>query len=171
MSRTHSRLVKFEQDFRGVDLANYYQLKQGPQESTTIETTVQSNQILFTMHYQKSVTPQNIRLPLELIRHIYGYLTYHIQVDTKIEYSSHYPFAPPIWYMEKVTHTLPHTGYEPLYLLDYFIDKIRQHNHLYHILLLEGTQWTPAISVEKDMLMFVARIHHFDEILKTMGVY
>jgi len=168
---THSRLIKFEQEFQGIDLANYYQLKKMPHESTSIKTVLQSNHILLTIRYQKSVTPQNIRLPLELIRVIYGYLLYTLEIQTKIEYSIHYPFAPPIWYIEKVNHTIPRASYDPFYLLDYYIEKIQRHNHLYNLLLVQGTQWTPAISVEKDILLFVRRIYHFDEILKTMGVY
>jgi hypothetical protein len=167
----HPRLVKFEKNFKKVDLANYYQLKQCPDESTTIKTTLQSNTLLLAIRYQRSVTPQNIRLPNEIIRHIYGYLLYQIELHTKIDYSIDYPFAPPIWYIESVQHNLPHTGYHPFYLLDYYIDKIHQHNRLYNRLLLEGNQWTPAISVENDILLFVKRVHHFDEIMKIMNVY
>jgi hypothetical protein len=167
---THSRLIKFDQEFKKVDLAKYYQLKQCPDEFTQIQSSLHANTVLLVIRYQRSVTPHNIGLPPELIRHIYGYLVYQIEIHTKIEYSLYYPFAPPIWYIESVYHTLPHTGYDKFYLFDYYIDKIHQHNHLYNRLLLEGTQWNPAISVEKDILLFVKRVYHFDEIMNMMGL-
>lgn len=164
----HPRLVKFEQEFKKVDLGTYYQLKQCPDESTTIQTSLHEDYVLLAIRYRRSTKPRNIGLPLDMVRHIYGYLVYQVEIHAKIEYSTYYPFAPPIWYIETVQHNLPHTGYDKFYLLDYYIDKIHQHNHLYNRLLLEGTQWNPAIRVEKDILLFVKRVNHFDEIVKMM---
>ena len=161
---THARLIRFEKEFKDIDLAKYYQLNNVPYEWTHIDKKQQENTILLTILHHKSQYLPKLHLPLELIRFIGTYLTCMIEIKTKIEYSLHYPFAPPIWYMEGVKHNLSLYGYDPFYLLDYYIEKINQHNHLYNSYLLQGPQWNPAISVEKDILIFLQRILRFDAI-------
>ena len=163
---THSRLIKFDRDFQCIDLAEYFQLRQGPYESLSIDKTVESKSIGLTIRYTKYYPCPVLPLLPELIRLIEEYLSYTLEIETKIEYSQNYPFAPPMWFIEGVTHTIPRQGYGPFYLLDYYIDKINQHNHLYNLALLNGTQWNPAISVEQDILIFLQRILHFDELFK-----
>ncbi len=157
------RLNQFKKDFQSIQLADYYQLNSVPYQHIHIQKDVREDNILLTIRYQKTHYLPNIRIPLELIKLVGQYLSFYIEIHTKIEYSTHYPFAPPIWYMEGVKHNLYRSGYGPLYLLDYYIRQINGHNHLYNLYLLNG--WNPAITVEKDILIFVQRIFHFNEML------
>jgi len=174
MSNARSRLRKFEDNFKDVDLASYFELQKNPFEHIEIHTEVQENRVQLHIHYKKFAPPLKLSLPPELIRLIGEYLSYSILVHAKIEYSSNYPFVPPIWFIEEVKHNIVRQEYGPFYLLNYYIGKLKDHNHQYnrYIMdqwndlgngLIDNSLWSPAITVEKDILVFLQRINHFGE--------
>lgn len=164
--KKNARLIRFEKDFKEVDLARYYQLKNTCHEKIEIDKTVQESCILLTISYKKTIPCPKFPIPDELNQLIQEYLFYSIEIKTKIEYSRNYPFTPPQWYIKGVIHNIPRKEYGLFYLLDYYIDKINNHNNKYNLQLLEGyTQWIPAISVEGDILIFLQKIINFDELL------
>jgi len=179
MSTSRSRILTFKNKFKEVDLANYFQLQTKPLEKIHIHTEVEDHLIHLQIKYEKMAPSLDLSLPPELIRLIGEYLSYSILVHTKIEYSLNYPFVPPVWFMEEVKHNMVRHEYEPFYLLDYYIAKLKDHNRQYNRYIIdhegwndisgigirerENDLWTPAISVEKDILVFLQRIYHFEE--------
>lgn len=175
------RLVQFEEEYKDVDLADYYQLP----KSITIDKKIKENTMFLTFRYTHTHHCPTFDLPPEIVAHIRKYLTDKIEINTQILYSTQYPFVPPIWFFQSVRHTLP------VDLTDYYIDKVTYHNSTYLTYMMEGAfimggmmaafgiedfsiesiesieagDWTPAISVEKDILYFLQKINHFEEIL------
>lgn len=163
----HSRLAKFEREFKQVDLARYYQLKKTPYECIDVSKEVIDGCIQVTVVYQKKSHCPLLQMPPEMIAKIRSYLTYKIELKVKIQYSENYPFSPPTWSFNSVTHTIPNQ----VNLTDYYIYKVSCHNNQYVQYLLDGryrTEWTPAITIEKDILTFIQKINHFDEMLVSI---
>lgn len=164
MEKPNTRVTKFDREFKHVDLARYYQLKKGLYESIEIDKEVVDSSIHLTVCYRKRPPRIHFDLPPELLGKIRSYLTYKIEVKLKIHYSLDYPFAPPIWFLQGVTHTIPNQ----VDLTDYYCYKVNRHNSQYVQYLVDGisnTSWTPAIAIEKDILTFIQKINHFDEML------
>jgi len=162
-----TRLPRFEKDFGLVDLADFYQLNKA-YEKINIEKTVQSDSILLTITFTKTSPYVNFSLPAELNKVINEYLDYFIEIKINIKYWQSYPFTPPIWFLQGVRHNLE----TKVCLLDYYSYKVNQHNQSYTACISIGnhpnyieTAWTPAITVEKDILSFVQKINHFDEVV------
>jgi hypothetical protein len=166
MTMPNSRLAKFDREFKDVDLARYYQLKNGIYESIYIDKEVIDTCIHLTIGYVKKSPCPSFELPPEMISKIRSYLTCKIEIKIKIHYSIDYPFAPPIWFIKEVIHSIPNQ----VNLMDYYCYKVSVHNQQYVQSLLDGipyTSWTPAISIEKDILGFIQKINHFNEMLVT----
>ena len=169
-NNTVSRLQKFEKEFGKVDMADFYQLnKSSSHENIHIGKEIGSDSIGLTIRYKKTSPFLVFDLPYELNQLIHEYLIYVIDLKINIKYSPSYPFSPPIWFLQSVNHNL-HTQ---VCLLDYYSHKVNLHNQSYVTYLLNGdwtreTGWTPAITVEKDLLSFVQKIYHFDEVLECI---
>jgi hypothetical protein len=157
-----SRLTQFEKEFKDIDLANYYKMNERPLEELHVHAQLKENTILLNIHYEKLAPLIEVELPPELIHLIGEFLSYTIEIQTKIKYSTNYPFVPPVWFMENIHHTLKPRDYEPSCIVDYYVDKLNQHNQQYNRRSI-NEQWSPAISVEKDILVFLQRVHHFHE--------
>jgi hypothetical protein len=166
LDHKNKRLARFERDFKEIDLARYFQLKYDSNETIEIEKTIQKTCVLLTIRYTNTTHCPFFNIPTELNERISEYLIYKIEIHTKIEYSKNYPFSPPIWFIKEVIHNIKRDEYGPFYLLDYYIDKINHHNNIYNLqLLYDEHQWHPAISIEGDILIFLQRINHFDELI------
>jgi hypothetical protein len=164
MEPIHQRLVKFDREFKHVDLARYYQLKKSTHETIDIQKEIIGSSIYLTIHYNKRLPCPVFDLPPEMMAKIRSYLIYKIELKLKISYSSDYPFAPPIWFMKGVHHTIPNQ----VDLTDYYCYKVSCHNSKYVQDFLEGisqSSWSPAIAIEKDILTFIQKINHFHEML------
>lgn len=162
------RLDKFDREFKQVDLARYFQLKKTLYESIDILKEVVDSSLHLTVVYRKKTKCPVLDLPSEMLALIRSYLTYKIELKLKIVYSEGYPFAAPVWFMNGVTHTIPNQ----VDLTDYYCYKVRYHNSNYVNNYLDGiltSSWTPAIAIEKDILTFIEKINHFDEMLVTTG--
>ena len=162
--RQNKRLLRFEREFKDVDLARYFQLKYNSREKIEIEKTIQKSGIDLTIRYTNRIPCPSFDLPDELKYLIGEYLFYTIEIQTKINYSQTYPFTPPIWFMRHVNHNIKRE-YNPFYLLEYYIDKINHHNHIYNLRVLDDMQWHPVISIEGDILLFLQKINHFDQMI------
>jgi hypothetical protein len=164
MSKIHPRLIQFDREFKGVDFADYFQLKKGLYEYIDIHNEVVGSSIYLTIRYTKKTPCPLFKLPPEMMAKIRSYLTYKIELKLKIIYSSEYPFYPPIWFLKEVTHTIPYQ----IDLTEYYCYKVNCHNSKYVQNLMDdtyGSSWTPAVFIEKDILMFIEKINHFDKML------
>lgn len=167
-----SRLQRFEQEFDTVDMAEFYQINKVDNkvdEKIKIQKTVHSDYILLTIHFRKSPPCPEFDLPYEINEMIREYLIYVIEIQIKIKYSPSYPFSPPIWFLLAVYHNLV----TEVSLLDYYSYKVNQHNQSYVAYIVSlgshpnymDNGWTPAITIDKDILSFIQKINHFDEVL------
>jgi len=162
----HPRLIKFDREFKQVNLARYYQLKNSSHEFIDVSKEVKGSSIYLTIVYRKKLHCPVLDLPPEMMSKIRSYLTYKIELKLKIVYSENYPFVPPMWFMKCVKHTIPNQ----VDLTDYYCYKVRCHNSQYVQDFLEGistSSWTPVIAIEKDILTFIQKVNHFNEMLVT----
>jgi len=164
-----NRIQRFEQQFGKVDMSQFYQLHKGL-ETVHIDKTVHPEFIVLCIQYKKSCPSLEFDLPIEMNEKIREYLIYDIEIQLKIKYSPSYPFSPPVWFLQHVKHNLS----TDVSLLDYYSYKVNQHNQSYTSYLLhlgsvssqyEAYGWNPAISVEGDILSFLQKIYHFDEVV------
>ena len=153
------RLKKFEEKFRDVDLVKYFNLNHERDESVSIHKEIFPSEIHLKINYKKTTSCDYLNLPDELIEYIRDFLTYSIEVQIRVHYPLQYPFVPPVWAMAGVVHNLS----QPVQL--YYYDKVNYHNHYYNLYLFEMATWTPAISIETDILIFLQRIYHFEEMI------
>ena len=109
-----------------------------------------------TLHTFDLVANNIAELPVDINRKINEYLPCYITLQLRIDYSSrNYPFLPPIWYM------VSHNNYLACSLQnaeEYYNYIIANHNEC------NNANWSPVITIEKDILSFIVRINHFDSL-------
>ena len=103
------------------------------------------------------------KLPESILSHIMDYTDNynHLRLNFKITFPESYPFEPPMWSLVSTDETIRHDSlaYGGLTLVDYYTHLVQMHNDQYRN---ERHQWFPNISIEKDVLLFLGRINHFD---------
>lgn len=173
--------VPFEQRFlsldeestrRGsqADLVPYFGLKLRPQhEQLHIHLGQDATGCLLSVHYyaQPSITALNEVLPPDVCRMIADFAYNHLRLQFKISFPSDYPFNPPIWALASVDSSIPFpsAAYGGMTLPDYYAYLVDMHNGQYRQTRQCGLLiWSPALTIEKDVLLFVRRIHHFSSI-------
>lgn len=103
----------------------------------------------------------NIRqLPPEINKIIASYIPSYIEINTIIHYThnleqTQYPFRPPTWNLISVIDK----SSSSINLQEYYQYIMNCHNHQYQL------SWSPAIWIEHDILNFITRINHFEQII------
>lgn len=81
------------------------------------------------------------------------YLPSKIDMNIKICFEKEWPFYPPHWELYSIkTNIKP----QQIELKNYYKYVIQNHNNM------NGFYWTPAISIEKDIIEFIQKINHFE---------
>jgi|1048.fasta_scaffold21439_3 hypothetical protein len=159
----NKKFQRFQKEFSGVDLAKYFNLCSG----LTIQHTVDDS-IHLRICYKKSDPCPFLPLPLEILREIQTYLNHKIELFVQIDFPLEYPFVGPVWSLIDIQHTvrglLRTCWHGEMTLHHYYHDKINEHNHYYNL------HWTPAITISSDILEFVRRVNHFDEIFSSISI-
>jgi ubiquitin-protein ligase len=114
-------------------------------------TTTMSMQL--DIRFVKKGEPFNFNLPIELIRLISSYSDHYVDISVKILFPKSYPFRPPVWLLKEVKHNIKH---ESLDIKKYYKHIVHNHNTEY------GRYWYPSMSIEKNILMFIERVNHFE---------
>jgi hypothetical protein len=159
--------------------------------SITLEKHPQNpeNSIILSLKFSKKNPMENItNLPVELLQKIYSYVSHeYIHLSFMITFTDEYPFVPPIWSLMDEKNNVSSSM---LYLndttfRDYFQQLTLNHNERYQPNLesiqsehseysladmsenqrrriLNHYHWSPAITIEKDVLCFLTRINHFE---------
>jgi hypothetical protein len=92
-------------------------------------------------------------IPLEINSLIASYYTpNYIHLKIQIQSVEFYPFNPPIWKIVNVKHSLKMNLYE---YYKYIVDS---HNEIMK------HSWSPAIKIDVDILYFISKINHFENI-------
>ena len=171
------------------NIATYFDLtfKENEYMSITLEKHPQNpeNSIILSLKFSKKNNMENIStIPLELLQKIYSYVSHeYIHLSFMVIFTNEYPFVPPIWSLmdekNNISSSILYTNNTTF--RDYFQKLIQNHNERYQSILCEHGEyslarmsenqrrrilnhyyWSPAMTIEKDVLCFLTRINHFD---------
>lgn len=124
--------TEFKENLHGQSIADYFQIDHSNYELKRIDEQT----FEFTVSYE--VFPRYaLDLPIELSMKIVGYLYEHTEIHYQIRIPNDYPFKPPKWIMQTITPPQLYTN--ALCVLNYRYDK----------------DWSPAITIEKDILNMI----------------
>lgn len=136
-------------------LEKYYGLQSNNNEKITISLLPLddvNDELIVLINFTKKPIAYNFNLPIEIIRDIASYDDHYIQLKIKIKYPNMYPFEPPVWSLLDVKSKInTHIGLKEYY--EYIIDNHNNQN---------SGWWSSAINIEKDLLLFLTRINHFE---------
>lgn len=118
--------------------------------------TNNANEMKIIVQYHEPIYYDIFELPIDISRVISSYLSSYIIIEFVINYPSDYPFSPPRWSVDNVKHNIDS---EPIDILEYYQYIVQKHNDCYH------RHWSPGIHLDKDLLDFFQKIHHFEYIL------
>ena len=171
------------------NIATYFDLtfKENEYMSITLEKHPQNpeNSIILSLKFSKKNNMENIStIPLELLQKIYSYVSHeYIHLSFMVIFTNEYPFVPPIWSLmdekNNISSSILYTNNTTF--RDYFQKLIQNHNDRNQSILCEHGEyslanmsenqrrrilnhyyWSPAMTIEKDVLCFLTRINHFD---------
>ena len=151
--------------------------------------------LVFTVTYTTK-TPFTIidGIPLDISRKIHAYISYStIQLTFTITFTETYPFTPPKWSLKDENSIVSNVSNLSIPIRDYYQELVNNHNNQYKRspdLDTEGSEpfpfsvndphtksryaeyyyWTPAYTIEKDILNFIMRINHFEYILQKLEI-
>ena len=171
-----------------VGLVSYFQLNNS-NLSITLNRDMERNCCVLTVKYMVEQPMLELsNLPLELSKHIFSYYSHEcVQLKYTISFPEFYPFEPPKWSLDTIQSSAsvcPSTTF----LRDYYQDIVELHNEQYRRDVSIGNPvcvgqrvpdvsemsperqerwaehyyWSPAITIETDVLKFITRIYHFD---------
>ena len=178
-----------EKTMQTKNIATYFDLtfKENEYMSITLEKHPQNpeNSIILSLKFSKKKYMENIStIPLELLQKIYSYVSHeYIHLSFMVIFTNEYPFVPPIWSLmdekNNISSSILYTNNTTF--RDYFQKLTQNHNERYQSILSEHGEyslvnmsenqrrrilnhyhWSPAISIEKDVLCFLMRINHFE---------
>ena len=157
------RIAKFNSEIDIKNLDTYFNIINTPEQQTTISSLINEDEktiaLKITYNYNNihfNVKKNNIReLPQEINDIIQSYLEGCIEINTLTSYDNEYPFSPPQW---NLTSVLDKTT-SSCNLKEYYTNIVKCHNNQYLM------SWSAAIYIEKDILIFIARIADFEHII------
>ena len=95
-------------------------------------------------------------LPIEINYLISEYLPCEINLTYMIMYSGDYPFKPPVWSLVSCDERLASCLKNAQEYYEYITDNHNNTNAL---------SWSPAICIDVDILFYISRINHFENIM------
>ena len=137
---------------------NDYDPKKGA-FSISIEKISGKHAVQLNMKYTSNpfdLKKYNIKdLPYEVNCLIYEFLPETIELKMMICYDDSYPFSGPSWELLECNDKLTGTNNIQAYY-NYIIECHNKTN--------SSTNWSPAICIEKDILLFITKINNFEDI-------
>jgi hypothetical protein len=106
--------------------------------------------LLFTLSYIEDYNYDIKNLPNEICNFIMSFLKIRLIVKINISFPEDYPFKNPIWSIISVETNIN----KSLNLNEYFQHLIYSQN------CQNKCSWSPAIDIEKDILIFITRINN-----------
>jgi hypothetical protein len=157
------RYLKFISNLKGKSLQDYFDIKIEQFNSSDYKLKFTMNKvdedILLNVLFIKKCTLFNFTLPIELIRIINSYANDKIDITFKITFPRSYPFTPPYWMLIRLNHNF--VIEQPLSIEEHYKFIIKTHNFYNNKKI-----WSPATDIEKDILLFISRINHFEYLLE-----
>lgn len=132
--------------------------------SFAVEKDPDNKYCIFTVKYVTQNTPDICLdfadLPESVSCLIAEYFCRTIELKFKITFPETYPFEAPIWSLVEEKNDMTHLP-KQFVLGEYYQDIVNRHNSSY---CNGGYNWTPAITIRTDILLFIEKIHHFEMI-------
>ena len=157
------RYLHFISNLQGKSIQDYFDIKIEQFNSSDYKLNFTINKvdedILLNVLFIKKCTLFNFTLPIELIRIINSYANDKIDITFKITIPCSYPFTPPYWMLIRVKHNF--VIEQSLSLEEHYKFIIKIHNFCN-----DKKIWSPATDIEKDILLFISRINHFEYLLE-----
>ena len=123
---------EFNKNLKGQSIAEYFQITHSKYDLKKVDDQT------FEFKISYELLPRcALDLPIELSMKIAGYLYEYTTIDYQIRIPNDYPFKPPEWIM--LTIAPPQLYNDALCVLNYRYDK----------------DWSPAITIEKDILNMI----------------
>jgi len=130
--RINKLFTEFKENLHGKSIADHFQIDHSKYDLKRIDAQT------FEFKVSYEVFPSYaLDLPIELSMKIVGYLYEHTEIEYQIRIPNDYPFKPPKWVMQTITP--PQLYQDALCVLNYRYDK----------------DWSPAITIEKDVLNMI----------------
>jgi hypothetical protein len=150
------RILRFITLFQNYSFEEYFGIVNTNETYLKMNLFIQENEFIFTINFQKYYKCYDIlELPIEISRLIASYNRDIITIKIKILLTDDYPFTRPVWVLDSVEGNIN----TQLNLTEYYEYIVENHNNMYEL------DWSPAISIDKDILEFVQKINHFDYVL------
>lgn len=155
-SRLKHRLNRLYSIMDVTPLEKYYGLETNSNEKITfsvLSVNTEEKEIILTISFTQTPSIYNFEnLPLEVIRDITSYNYHFVHLKIKIKFPDGYPFIAPVWNLLEIRNKLnTHVNVKEYY--EYIIENHNRQN---------SNNWTPITYIEKDILMFLLRINHFE---------
>lgn len=175
------------------DMANYFQLDNSKLSITLDRDTTQQCCVLTVKYYVKYPMMHLKDFPSDVSEYIYGFYSHEfVQLTYHISFPEFYPFEPPKWSLNAMKSSTTVFPGVTMSLQDYYQDIVELHNDQYRREITSGNPisvfqdlprvaemsperqerwaesyyWSPAITIETDVLKFITRIHHFEYIFR-----
>jgi len=161
------------------DVVPYFEIQHSisPRKGETLAIHLQKDSIghscFLTIQYNhhKNTTPlkQGIgkfaSLPEEICRYIEEYTHEHLYLKLKVTFPQLYPYVPASWSLEDIQNYIPYNSeaYGDMTLREYYEYLVQCHNEKYRELVYINDNlqpnWSPATTLENDILLLISRIH------------
>lgn len=142
-------MERFVDEFKNVNLEEFYQLPNKKSEILRINFRVVSEKVIkIFIYYEKAYACPSFDLPTELMDHIMGYVPDIVQIELTLTLpESQYPFKPHMWEVIRAKSNKFESS-------KYF-EIINRHN-LYNI-----ADWSPAITIQSDILCVIEKLYDY----------
>lgn len=174
-------------------MANYFQLDNSTFSMKLERDNAQQCCVLTVKYYVKNPMMHLTDFPVEVSDYIYTFYSHEfVQMTYHISFPDAYPFEPPKWSLDAMKLSTDIFPGVTISLRDYYQDMVELHNDQYRREITSGNPicvfqdlpivaemspeqqerwaesyyWSPAITVESDILKFITRIHHFEHIFR-----
>lgn len=161
MSTTLDRsYLSFTKNLQNNSIENYFDI--APPDNSKINITISKivdNNMVLNIKFIKREYFYNLNnLPMEIIKIIHSYGNYYIDITLNIVFPEQYPFDRPLWALSKIHHNIELE--QALDIEDYYKCIIQNHNKP------PEKYWSPATTIEKDILEFIQKINHFEYLVE-----
>lgn len=138
-------------------ISKYFDIKPKNGSLEFIVSNFINGRYKFTVKYNRKYIPKCdfIKLPIEINNIINSYLDDFIIIEIIVDLRHNYPFSKPIWHVINVEDSYSIRLH--IQLLDYYKHITKIHNNMY-----KNKNWSPAIDLRTDIILFISRIHHFE---------
>ena len=134
-------------------LEDYYGIPKTIRLHTTPD--IEQQKLTLSIIYNSNHFYKIKELPFDINKMIHSYLHNKLEINIQISFPSLYPFRAPTWSLIRTRHNF----LTSLSIPDYYKYLINSHNNQY------VGNWSPTITMEKDILEFIQKINHFEYLL------